>query len=152
MTKNSQSDKPSSSIPTSRCDEQQDNEKPGSSGCIFARQLERELAERDEECLLLSAQVRSLNAKCAEYEATARPSLAAQGWIPVTERKPESSLPGVIASHMEGPYQTYWLAFYFKNRDRWEHAYKEHPKHLTNVTHWMPLPAPPGEFRYSTLW
>lgn len=42
-----------------------------------ARQLERDLAERDEECLSLSKQVQSLDAKCAEYEQAARPSLAA---------------------------------------------------------------------------
>lgn len=33
----------------------------------LARQLERELAERDEECLMLSNQVKSLDAKCAEF-------------------------------------------------------------------------------------
>jgi hypothetical protein len=65
------------------------------------------------------------------------------GWISVKDRLPESSLPPVLAIHMDGPYPTAWIAFYFKNRDRWEHAYKEHPKHLTAVTHWQPLPEAP---------
>lgn len=76
-------------------------------------------------------------------EALAPVSAIERKWIPVTERLPECSLPAVLALHNEGPYPTYWLAFYFSNRG-WECALKAYPKKL-NVTHWMPLPEYPAD-------
>lgn len=70
-------------------------------------------------------------------------------WIPVTERLPEGSLTGVIALHREGPWFTYWIAYYFADRKEWQCALKAHPKKL-DVTHWMPLPEYPANVQAAT--
>ena len=67
----------------------------------------------------------------------AAPTIAEDdGWIPVTDRLPqddEDVLVWVNGTHRDMAY---------RDEGVW---YDEEHNHLKNITHWMPLPAPPKE-------
>lgn len=93
--------------------------------------------------------------RLAAYEDTglAPEQVAAQRWIPVTERMPEDDLPkdskvkqikvltslksdkGVITVRSQMRYKDTWC-----NEVRWRWKYSG-----SEITHWMPLPMPPEE-------
>lgn len=76
-------------------------------------------------------------------------AIACGEWIDAKERQPDSSLQGVIALVREGPYHTYWLAYYFKDRGEWQCVHKAYPKKI-DVAFWKPLPEYPPQIDRET--
>jgi hypothetical protein len=73
-------------------------------------------------------------------EAEFAPSAPAAGWVPVSERLPDSKAPVLMVAIQAGPRGNYTTDRYAGWRDekgwsRWPHSF--HP------THWMPLPPAP---------
>ena len=67
-----------------------------------------------------------------------------QKWIPVTERLPETGID--VIAYMDNSIESRIVpAMYGKNRNKyywWDCIFNTE---LLSVTHWMPLPEPPGE-------
>ena len=65
-----------------------------------------------------------------------------QRWIPVTERFPERDVQ-VLGWYKDNPFSQYRPEVVSWNGNGWVFVYAH--RYVTNVTHWMPLPAAPEE-------
>ena len=80
--------------------------------------------------------------KQAEAEAERAALREKQRWIPVTERLPERDVQ-VLGWYKDNPFSQYRPEVVAWNGNGWVFVYAH--RYVTNVTHWMPLPAAPEE-------
>ena len=96
----------------------------------------------DKVCLDAADLIERLTAENAKEEAERDALREKQRWIPVTERLPERDVQ-VLGWYKDNPFSQYRPEVVAWNGNGWVFVYAH--RYVTNVTHWMPLPAAPEE-------
>lgn len=107
-----------------------------------------ELIEAEKRIALLEKENESIidinekhNKRIAEQDKKLAALREQAGWIPVSEKLPENKKAVLIWCPM---YKNIYTAYLDPSDNTWQH-FGSHLHSCSNVTHWMPLPAPPQE-------